>query len=139
MFISHSYFNNLVVASGIYPSSSPIDDEPYLNWVREMKQYAEDTNAAGAKPVFFWMVFKLPKENFADQIEMHESIPMMIPKTGCGYLLAIVGSRDEAEELISEEIEQYVYLTYKCRMQGQHAWRALLDFMGKHNMLDRDQ
>lgn len=144
--LSHSYFNSIIVSSGVglgstqYPgSSTPIDDEPYLDWLREMKRYAEDTNSVGARPVFFWLIFRLPKENFADQIEMHEYIPMMMPKPGCGYLLAIASSKEETEEIISEDIEQWVYLTYKCRVQGQHAWRSLLDFMGKHNMLDRDQ
>ena len=113
------------------------DDEAYQIWAQAMSGYASDTNSEGLPSVNFWLVIRLNIKGFSDTIEMHPKLPMMIPKEGPGALVGIARNQEELSGMVGKETHKYVYLTYKIKLQGQHAWRILLDFMGEHNMLER--
>lgn len=134
----HTFFDEI-----IHPTTSgavhAYDDEVYRLWTETMFRYAEESNSSGLAALNFWLVIRLNKKDFGDHIEMHETLPMMIPKEGSGKLVGLARDRDELEALTDQDTEEFVYLTYKIKIQGQQAWRDLLEFMGKHNMLDRDQ
>lgn len=121
------------------------EDETYRLWSDAMKQYANATNSSGLPATRFWVVLRVPKTGFSDKIEMHESIPMLLPKNGCGELVGVAREKPELDAMIEPRDElpddsrrNYIYLTYRVRLQGQESWRAFLEFAGKHNMLDPD-
>lgn len=127
------------------PASGTQGDEAYRLWSDAMKQYASETNSHGLPATKFWLILRVPKTGFSDKIEMHESIPMLIPKKGCGELVGVAREKPELDALIEprdnlpdDSRGDYIYLTYRVRLQGQEAWRAFLEFAGKHNMLDPD-
>jgi len=138
-FIPNSLHAGLSVAtaSGTAIIEQP-DDAAYSMWAAGMANYAVTTNSPGTPSVGFWLVVRLDKSNFSETIEFHEKIPMMIPKEGTGALIGIARDRDELDKVLSTEPDKYVYLTYRVKLQGQHAWRTLLEFMGEHDMLDGD-
>jgi len=114
------------------------DDEAYRAWAQAMATYSTSTNAPGLPAINFWLIVRLDANDFSETLEMHKSLPMMIPRDGSGALIGIARTQDELDVVVGQETDKYVYLTYKIKLQGQHAWRALLDFMGEHDMLDKD-
>ncbi len=114
------------------------DDEAYSVWAQAMATYSTNTNSRGLPSISFWLIVRLDAENFSESLEMHPALPMMVPKDGAGALIGIARTEEELHAVIEEDTDKYVYLTYKVRLQGQHAWRALLEFMGEHDMLDKD-
>ncbi len=136
----HSFFEGLVhaVTSGTQYVPLDSDDEAYRLWAEAMSQYGDETNAPGLKILNLWLVVRVDKEGFGDHIEMHEKLPMMIPKEGSGVLVGLARDHDELDAMLEQDTDKFVYLVYKIKIQGQKAWRDLLEFMGEHNMLDRD-
>lgn len=114
------------------------DDEAYRVWAQAMSTYSTDTNSRGLPSINFWLIVRVDAENFSESLEMHPALPMMIPKDGAGALIGVARTEEELHDVIKEDTDKYVYLTYKVRLQGQHAWRSLLEFMGEHDMLDKD-
>jgi len=114
------------------------DDEAYSVWAQAMATYSTNTNSRGLPSISFWLIVRLDAENFSENLEMHPALPMMVPKDGAGALIGVARTEEELHDVIKEDTDKYVYLTYKVRLQGQHAWRSLLEFMGEHDMLDKD-
>ncbi len=113
------------------------DDEAYRHWAESMAGYASSTNSGGMPSIGFWLVVRLDADNFSETLEMHQKLPMMIPADGTGVLIGIARDQNELDKIVEAETGKYVYLTYKIKLQGQHAWRTLLEFMGEHNMLEK--
>lgn len=113
------------------------DDDIYYAWMRAMNVYAQQTNSRGACAERFWLIICLNSENFSKCLEMHKSLPMMIPKTGTSVIFKVASNEQQLEEITLKEPNKYVYLTYKVRIQGDQAWRDLLNFLGQHNMLEK--
>jgi len=114
------------------------DDEAYLMWAQATANYAMRTNSPGLPTVNFWLVVQLEVKGFSGNLEMHKTLPMMIPKDGIGKLIGIARSQEELDTLVGVEPDKYVYLTYKIKLQGQNAWLTLLEFLGEHDMLSKD-
>jgi len=114
------------------------DDAAYQVWAQAMATYSTDTNSKGLPSINFWLIVRVDAENFSETLEMHPNLPMMIPRDGAGALIGMARTEEELHDVIKEDTDKYVYLTYKIRLQGQHAWRSLLEFMGEHDMLDKD-
>ncbi len=135
-------FSNLYEAMSVAAASGTIvvetDDEAYRIWAESMTNYASTTNAVGLPALNFWLVVRLDARDFSDTIEMHQKLPMMIPKEGAGALIGLARTQEELDAIVEENTDKFVYLTYKIKLQGQHAWRTLLEFMGEHNMLDKN-
>ncbi len=135
-------FTNLYEAMAVAAASGTIvvqtDDEAYRVWAESMNSYASATNSAGLPSLSFWLVVRLDAADFSETLEMHQRLPMMIPRDGAGALIGLARTQEELDVILKEDTDKYVYLTYKIRLQGQHAWRSLLEFMGEHNMLEQD-
>ncbi len=114
------------------------DDEAYQVWAQAMATYSTETNAKGLPSINFWLIVRVDAEGFSETVEMHPDLPMMMPRDGAGALIGIARTEEELHAVIEKDTDKYVYLTYKIKLQGQHAWRTLLEFMGEHNMLDKD-
>ncbi len=138
-FIPNGLYAGLTVATA---SGTAIveghDDEAYMAWATAMSHYAVTNNSKGLPTIGFWLVVRLDKEDFSEKIEFHEKIPMMMPIAGTGMLIGIARDRNELDKILDREPDKYVYLTYRVKLQGQNAWRTLLEFMGEHDMLDDD-
>ncbi len=113
-------------------------DQIDYGYQQAMQQYAAMTGSQGAPSTEFWFVVKLPKKNFSESLEMHPDLPMMVPKEGTGELVGVVRDLRELDNLLKETSKEYVHLTYKVKIQGKHAFRTLIEFMAKHDMLDQD-
>ncbi len=138
-FIPDSLYAGLTVATASGTAMvEGRDDEAYRMWVETMSNYAAATNSQGLPTIGFWLIVRLEKEGFSEKIEFHEKLPMMMPIPGTGALIGIARDRDELDKILGREPEKYVYLTYRIKLQGQNAWRTLLEFMGEHDMLDED-
>jgi hypothetical protein len=136
---------NLYQQFGVMPSSGTGDDAAYQEWASAMRQYADATNSNGLPAVRFWLILRVHKTDFSDKVEMHETIPMLLPKVGCGELVGVASDKPELDRLITpnennsiDSRRDYIYLTYKVKIQGQDAWRTFLEFVGTHNMLEQD-
>jgi hypothetical protein len=121
----------------------PNQDETYRAWMEIMRQHAEQAKNANLPALRLWLVLRIKKEDFSEKIEMHETIPMMVPKNGCGELCGLALTKQELDALVtpdsefdSDEKRQHVFLTYRIKIQGQEAWRSLLSFLGENNMLE---
>lgn len=124
----------MTVSSGTVGEET--NDEAYNDWVQAMSHYARGTNSCGLTAVGFWIVIRLDAKGFSDALEMHEKIPMMMPRKGAGTLAGIARTAEELDLITKRDPKKYVYLTYKIKLQGQNAWRDLLEFLGEHDMLE---
>ena len=113
------------------------DDEAYQMWAEAMSNYASSTGSGGLDSVEFWLVVRLKAKDFSETLEVHKKLPMLIPKIGTGSLVGIARTSEELDTMVQKQTDKYVYLTYKIKLQGQHAWRTLLEFLGEHDMLEK--
>ncbi len=119
-------------------------DPTWNIWQGLMKDYAESNNSAGLPKLNFWLVISLPGESFSDTLVWHEEIPMLVPSSGTGALLGLAQTRSELDKMMQEDAQGTggktgnVHLTYKVKIQGQKAWRDLLDFLAEHDMLEHE-
>ena len=128
-----------VSGTAVIPGSEV--DDAYRSWAEAMTNYASQGVVQGThaeKAITFWIVVRLPKENFSESLDFHEKIPMLVPVEGQGILIGLAKTAKEMDEMVSHFPERYVYLTYKIRLEGQESWRTLLEFLGEHNMIERD-
>ena len=119
--------------------------DPIWNiWQGLMKDYAESSNSSGLPRLNFWLVVSLPGESFSDKLVWHEDIPMLVPSSGTGTLLGLAQTRSELDKMMEEDAQGVggktgnVHLTYKVKIQGQKAWRDLLNFLAEHDMLEHE-
>lgn len=117
--------------------TSGTSDPIWETWQQFSQQYQRTTNAAGMSRLDFWLVIALPKSNYSEKIEWHESLPMLMPTSGTGRLLGIAKSRSELDKMLTNDTDN-VHLTYKVKIQGQQAWRNLFEFLATHDMLEKE-
>lgn len=135
-----------VVASGTD------SDALYRQWVENMREYSQQIDAPGSSTYHFWVVIRMVAKNYSERLTYHETLPMMIPASGTGELVGFAKTKEELDDLITPQPNkktgefgeadrrkrEYVYLTYKARIRGEEAWRKFLDFLGTHDMLEKD-
>jgi hypothetical protein len=128
--------SHVVPVSGTARTLSPTDEE-WAAWLKAMKEYADKTGASGLEKLNFWIIIKLPKK-FGDKLEWHEEVPMIMPAPGVGELLGIAKDKNELQNIL-EDNSDCAHLVYKVKIQGQAAWRSLVEFMAKNNMLEHER
>jgi hypothetical protein len=142
-FSAEDFYNALAqaTANGVAVAYGDQVDEAYQSWAEAMANYAAQgvvqAQSVGDS-VVFWVVVQLPKEDFSDKLDFHEKIPMMMPAEDSGVLLGIAKSGKELDQMTTDSTGQHVHLVYKIRLQGQKSWRTLLEFLGEHNMIERE-
>lgn len=108
----------------------------YTAWAEQMQTYQKYLNTAG-EPKCFWIVLGLPGNNYSDKLEWHKEIPMVVPIKGEGKLIGIASSKEQVDALIAKD-QDNVHLVFKAKIQGEDAWRKLLEFLGTHAMLEKE-
>jgi hypothetical protein len=137
-----AYRSAPTTASGIQSSGN--SDPAWAAWQSLMKEYSGDTNSGGLPKLNFWLVISLPGESYSEKLDWHDKVPMLMPASGTGILLGLAQTKEELEEMMFEDAKGKdgkpgnVHLTYKVKVQGQNAWRDLLDFLAEHDMLEQD-
>ena len=131
-----------IPASGVQSSGGM--DAVWNAWQGMMKMYSEDSNAGGLSKLSFWLVISLPGDSYSEKLEWHDKIPMLVPSSGTGSLLGLARTKAELDEMMFEDSKAKdgrpgnVHLTYKVGVQGQKAWRDLLNFLAEHDMLEKE-
>lgn len=114
-----------------------IPTEAYAAWASMMHDYSEETCAAGMPSTYFWLAIQLPRDNYADKIDFHPELPMMVPVSGTQTkILGVFSSKKSAESAMAED-EKHVHLLYKLKIQGSTATYKFLEFMAEHNMMEK--
>jgi len=83
----------------------------------------------------FWIVVSFPKENYSEQLEWHEEVPMLVPASGTGNLKGIAKNRDDLNVMVTDE--DHIHLTYKIKVRGRNLVE-LLEFLAKHDMVEKE-
>lgn len=140
----------LYAAGVVIPGTA--QDDLYRQWMDAMHTYAASHHSYSLPPAYhFWVVLRIPTANYSEKIVDHPTIPMMVPASGHGEFVGFAHSKAELDELTTPAVDpktgaireedrrgKYVYLTYKAKIQGEHAWRAFIDFLGTHDMLEKE-
>jgi len=130
-------------AAGQVTASGSVDPA-FLAWTAQMRDYQGATNSGGLPKLNFWLVISLPGDNFSEKLEWHEELPMLMPASGTGALLGLAQTKAELDEMMFEDAKTKegktgnIHLTYKVKIQGSKAWRDLIDFMAKHDMIEKE-
>jgi len=82
-------------------------------------------------------VISLPGDHYSEQLEWHSELPMLIPTSGSGKLMGLAQNKDALDEMITGDKDN-VHLTYKVKIQGQQAWRELLEFLAERGMIEKE-
>jgi len=131
--------------SGLTSQSEGPDNELYHNWLDAIAKYRSKLGGSNQPTSRFWLVIRVQQENYSEKIEYHGDFPMLVPVEGEGELWGIASSSEELNRMITPDPELpydkrkgHVYLVYKIRVEGSKDWRALLNFLAKHGMLERE-
>ena len=123
-------------ASGTTTSGQSTGDAAWRDWQAVLREYA-----GGDGPVVttsgqadFWIVVSFPKENYSEQFEWHEDIPMLVPTSGSGNLKGIARTKEELDEMVTSE--ENIHLTYKVKITGQDLVE-LLEFLARRDLIER--
>lgn len=123
--------------AGLQTTVSGTEDPTWNAWLEAMQQYAQASNSSGLTRTNFWLVVGIPKKDFSEKIEWHEEIPMLMPASGVGKLIGLAQTKDDLNKIIEAD-QGNVHLTYKVKIQGQKAWRDLVEFLAQHDMLEKE-
>ncbi len=137
MWFSPELIYAMQAMSGQSSTVSGTQDSAYQAWQAASHEYQKKTNSAGLVKLNFWLVIALPAASYSEKIEWHSRLPMLMPTSGTGKLLGLAQTKAELDEMLHEDREN-VHLTYKVKVQGQNAWRDLLEFLAEHDMLEND-
>lgn len=127
---------HMMSGMGIPLPSGTVDMEEYQEWMQTQKGYAESTGAAGLTATNFYLVLAFPQGDFADKIDMHPNLPMMVPASGTTPpILGIFGDEAAATKAMDKDTKN-VHLMYKLKLRGNIGIRDFLEFMATHDMMD---
>lgn len=112
----------------------------------DMADYLASLEAGAAIQTRFWIVLRVKKQDFGERLEMHPTLDMMVPKDGFGEFVGIVRNGDELHNTVTADPKKdddtkrdFIYLTYKVKVQGQTGWRNLIEFLAQNEMLEEDK
>jgi len=137
---SQNRVRTTVTSGTAVPPPPPVHDptDPAWGaWQATMRDYSNAANSDGLTHLNFWLVVSLPADSFSEKLEWHSEIPMLVPVSGTGKLLGLAQGKDDLDAMLHED-RANVHLTYKVKIQGQNAWRDLLEFLAEHNMLEKE-
>lgn len=111
----------------------------------DMASYLEALNSGALIQPRFWLVLRIKKKDFGERLEMHPNLELILPKDGFGEFVGVVRNQEELVDLISpdpknpdDKKKDYIYLTYKVKVQGQTGWKKLLEFLAQNEFLEED-
>lgn len=123
--------------SAVSGTTSEVQDQSFQQWQGMMKDYAEASSANGLPKVHFWVVIALPGGDYANKLGWHHEIPMLMPISGTGKFLGVAPTKSALDDMVEADKDN-VHLTFKVKIQGQTAWRELLEFLATHDMLENE-
>lgn len=127
---------HMMSGMGIPLPSGTLDMEEYREWMHTQREYATRTGASGLVSTNFYLVLSFPQEDFADKIEMHPDLPMMVPASGTAPpILGIFSDDATASKAMSKDTD-HVHLMYKLRLRGHVGVSDFLEFMATHDMME---
>ncbi len=121
---------------GIPMPSGTQDMEEYAEWMHSQQEYATSNGASGLTATNFYLVLAFPQGDFADKIDMHPDLPMMVPTSGTTPPILGVFSDEKAATVAMDKDNERVHLMYKLKLRGHAGIRDFLEFMATHDMMD---
>lgn len=112
-------------------------EEAFAEWQSQNQGYAAATGAHGMPSKYFYLVLAFPSDNYADKIDFHPALPMLVPVSGTQTkILGIYGDKAKADQAMEDDRES-VHLVYKLKLQGSDATYKFLEYMATHNMMEK--
>jgi hypothetical protein len=124
-------------SQGVVSGTADTTDPNWRLWQQTMREYTEAASAEGFPKSHFWIVIALPGGNYANHLDWHHEIPMLMPASGTGKFLGIALTKPDLDQMVEKDKDN-VHLTFKVKIQGQSAWRELLEFLARHDMLENE-
>ena len=126
--------NQATTVSGT--TSAAREDPAWCDWQAVLQKYAtvDVPTVTTSGQADFWIVVSFPKENYSEQFEWHEEIPMLVPTSGSGNLKGIARTKEELDDMVTSEDD--IHLTYKIKVAGQDLVE-LLEFLAQRDMIER--
>ncbi len=121
---------------GIPVASGSLDMLEYTEWLHTQREYATRTGAAGLVSTNFYLVLAFPQEDFADKIEVHPDLPMMIPASGTTPPILGVFPDEKSASVAMSRDDERVHLMYKLRLRGHRGIKDFLEYMATHDMME---
>lgn len=109
----------------------------YAIWEASIRKYASNSYDSTAPSAYFWIAIGLPRHDYADKIDFHPSIPMLVPVSGTKVKILGIFSDRRAADIAMEEDEENVHLLYKLRLQGGNAVYQFLEYAASHGMIEK--
>lgn len=137
---AYAYIQSMGIDPGDAPATSGTTggvDNMYAAWQAHMREYAAKTCAAGTPSTYFYIALGLPQDNYADKIDYHPDLPMMVPVSGTPVKVLGVFPDKKAADVAMEEDREHVHLLYKLKLQGCIPIYKFLEFMAEHNMMEK--
>ena len=127
----------MMTGMGIPLPSGTVDMAEYEEWMHTQKEYSTRTGSAGLAATNFYLVLAFPQGDFADKIDMHPDLPMMVPASGTTPPILGVFSDERAATVAMDKDDKNVHLMYKLKLRGNTGIREFLEFMATHDMMDK--
>lgn len=131
--------------AGVVQASGIVTQDPiYQDWVANMQAYAAALGNTGLPTHHFWIVIKVKAEGFSENVDVHESLPMVLPIEGAGEFVGVASSKEELDEMTTPSGDPkdprrgFIFITYKVKIQGPEPWKLLLEYLAQHNMLESE-
>ncbi len=126
-------YMQMMSGMGIPVPSGSVDMAGYEEWMYTQKEYSTHT---GLPVTNFYLVLAFPQGDFADQIDMHPDLPMMVPASGIVPPILGVFSNEQSATKAMDKDNKNVHLMYKLKLRGNAGIREFLEFMATHDMMD---
>ena len=127
---------HMMTGMGIPMPSGTQDMEEYAEWMHTQKEYATQAGSAGLTATNFYLVLAFPQGDFADKIDMHPTLPMMVPTSGTTPPILGVFSDEKSATVAMDKDTERVHMLYKLKLRGHAGIRDFLEFMATHDMMD---
>lgn len=108
----------------------------YEGWTYTTEAYTKDTVPSYLTTANFYLVLAFPQGDFADKIDIHPDLPMMVPTSGTTPPILGVFADEKAAAVAMDKDNESVHLMYKLKLRGDTGVREFLEFMATHDMMD---
>jgi len=135
-FIPEDAYQYLQMMSGLGMPASGTEESDYSAWEMDPKPYVSTAPTPHLATTSIYLVEAFPQGDFADRIDIHPDLPMMLPASGTNPPILGIFSDEKTARIKMEEDDQNVHLMYKCRVPGVSGIQNFLELMAGQGMLE---
>ena len=111
--------------------------EAFAYWSQVSPQSTSSLHQPYQAPLLFWFVVQVPKSGFSENVDVHETMPMWVAKSG--KLLGVCKNLDEVDKLIEPRAEENIHLTYRVKIPNHAAFIDLLAVLYEKKFLEEEK